>query len=651
MKTAFTVFSFFCLTINATFCQDKSVVINRLYQSLQTLGETTYKVDTLDEITYQYLHVNLDSAAHYAQKTNQLARKIDYKKGLGNSFNMLGLVEMKRHNYQKSKSYFTEALNIRIQLGDYLGAVNIYSNLGYLSEENGKPFDALDSYELGMKILDNIPDDPPLNRIARMSNNLGRACKEVGKFKEAAYHYNKSIKIMEVLEDTINAARYSMNLGSLYYEEELRDTAKSRKYLNKSLQIFILNDDIQYQAKCLINLGNLYFHKEEYKKAMRFYASAKEKKDYLDKEDLLTIARNEGSYYHRIEEYDKALEIYNEALGSFQDIKNATEIAYIHNDMGNVFFDLGNYNKANMHLNEALRMANENQLFGLKTLVLSSIKNVKDRELFEKDLERKAMISNGMIAFAAFLIITLFFFRLNRKKRQLAEQKVLLAKKDIDVLISNQALKTTSARLDGIEEERKRIANALHDKIGVMLSTAKLYFAPMDQQLSNFDAKEKDKFQKANKILDEAYEEVRRISHNMASPSLTSLGLVGELKLLSNRIEAAQQLNIQVVAHEMNERLDNQLEMQLYQIIQELITNILKHANASEVSIELNRFEDLINVMVQDNGIGFEEHDLTLETSGIGLKNIKKRIEQLKGSFIIDSKKGGGTTISIDLPI
>ncbi len=651
MKTLFSFFFFYSLTLNFAFCQERSPEINRLCQSLKKLGENSLKVDTLDEISYLYFFENLDSSEHYARMAGELAKKINYKKGIGSSLNMRGLVEQERFNYEQSEAYFNEALKVRIEVGNPKRIVRIYSNLGGLSEQTGNLLKAIDWYKSGLEVLENIKEDPPLKQIAKMSKNLGRANRLVGEFKTSEYYFEKSIRISEDLEDSVSAAKTYMNLGNLYYEEEFIDTAKSIKYLSKSLNIFDLHEEIGLKAKCFINFGNLYFYQEKFKKAMAYYARAKEKSDYLSNEDLLFIARNEGSVYHGMSEFEKAMEIYKEALASFQDMEKPTDIAYLYNDMGNVYFDMGDYEKANTYLNKCLDIANQNKLPSLKTVVLASIKNVKERELFEKDLERKTMISNGIIAFASFLMITLFLFYLNRKKRQLAEQNVLLAKKDIDVLISNQALKTTSARLDGIEQERKRIAAALHDKIGVMLSTAKLYFAPMDQQLNNLDEKEKDKYQKANKILDEAYEEVRRISHNMASPSLTSLGLVGELEVLANRIKDAKQLNIQVVAHEMNERLDNQLEMQLYQIIQELITNILKHAQATEVSIELNHFEDLINVMVQDNGIGFEENNSTNEKKGMGLDNIKIRVEGLKGTFIIDSKKGSGTTISIDVPL
>ena len=90
--------------------------------------------------------------------------------------------------------------------------------------------------------------------------------------------------------------------------------------------------------------------------------------------------------------------------------------------------------------------------------------------------------------------------------------------------------------------------------------------------------------------------------------------------------------------------------MQVYRIVQELIGNTLKHAKASEISIQLNEYDDSVNLMVEDDGVGFDPLKLRKE-AGIGLENLKARVAKLGGTLNIDSGKGAGTTISIDIPI
>ena len=101
----------------------------------------------------------------------------------------------------------------------------------------------------------------------------------------------------------------------------------------------------------------------------------------------------------------------------------------------------------------------------------------------------------------------------------------------------------------------------------------------------------------------------------------------------------------------MNDRLDQELEVQTYRIIQELISNVIKHSRANMLEIQINRFENILSLIIEDNGVGFNVKDITTSNKGIGLKNIASRVNHLKGELIIDSSKEKGTTVSIDIPI
>ena len=163
-------------------------------------------------------------------------------------------------------------------------------------------------------------------------------------------------------------------------------------------------------------------------------------------------------------------------------------------------------------------------------------------------------------------------------------------------------METTYARLEGQDLERKRVARDLHDRIGSMLSTVKLFFASVDTKLEEFKEENQKHFHKANQLLDEACEEVRRIAHDMESGLLTKFGLKPELEALAETIKDSQQIEISLVTHGLQERLVNSLEVKSYRIIQELVSNVLKHAKATTLSIQLNRFDKVFNIIVEDNG-------------------------------------------------
>ena len=196
------------------------------------------------------------------------------------------------------------------------------------------------------------------------------------------------------------------------------------------------------------------------------------------------------------------------------------------------------------------------------------------------------------------------------------------------------------------ESERKRIASDLHDRLGSMLSTVKLYFGSVEEQIEKMKEQNKEHYNKANLLLDEACEEVRKISHDLISGELLKFGLLPALTQLCKTIEGANKLKINLLFFGMDNRLDNSVEIPVYRIIQELINNILKHSKATDVTIQLNKTENNLNVVVEDNGIGF---DIASVKNGMGLKNIETRVNKFNGKLYVDSGKDKGTTTIIDI--
>ena len=184
-----------------------------------------------------------------------------------------------------------------------------------------------------------------------------------------------------------------------------------------------------------------------------------------------------------------------------------------------------------------------------------------------------------------------------------------------------------------------------------MLATLKLNFENLKRHDTDSDNKEAKLFEKTDSLIDEAYQKVRNISHLKNLGVIGSEGLVVAVKKMAEKMSVLNKLQINVIPHGLNERLENTLEVTLFRIIQELCTNIIKHSEATEVNINLTQYENNeLNIIVEDNGKGFDSKNI-VATSGIGLKNIEKKIEQMNGTFTIDSNISVGTSIIIDLPI
>ena len=213
-----------------------------------------------------------------------------------------------------------------------------------------------------------------------------------------------------------------------------------------------------------------------------------------------------------------------------------------------------------------------------------------------------------------------------------------------------QQIEVFNAIVTAQDQERKRIAQDIHDSVGSLLSAAKLKFSSLDEAQSKISEDTRYKFKQAEALLDEAATELRNISHNMMPASLSKLGLVAAINNLLEKISDHSNIRFSLNVYQFEGRLDETTEISIYQILLELINNIVKHSGADKATIEMNKYTSYINLIVEDNGKGFV-YDLTKkEKIGIGLTNIISRVGILKGTIDIDSVQDKGTTVIIDIP-
>lgn len=235
------------------------------------------------------------------------------------------------------------------------------------------------------------------------------------------------------------------------------------------------------------------------------------------------------------------------------------------------------------------------------------------------------------------LIIFAYFYqkKLNKKNSK---------NKELEDLLKREELKSAYALIEGQDIERERVAQDLHDRLGGHLSTIQIY---LDLLMNTELSKEQQKHLTAlNHASTTSIQEVRSIAHALSSSSLILHGLEKGIEHLcqvvndSKRIEAKSFISIIVEIHK-------ELAMDIYQIIQELITNTLKHANASLIRIDLTAIQGEVNLIYQDNGKGFDINQLS---NGIGLNGLKLRVEKHQGNINIETKKGEGVTFILEIP-
>jgi signal transduction histidine kinase len=183
-----------------------------------------------------------------------------------------------------------------------------------------------------------------------------------------------------------------------------------------------------------------------------------------------------------------------------------------------------------------------------------------------------------------------------------------------------------------------------------MLSVARLNISVLQQKRALSDFRKNELIDSALHSVDEAFYELRNISHNLAPSVLSSKGLATALKELVDQVNQSKHIKIQLEIYGINGSMDDIIENTLYRASQELISNTIKHSNASQFFMQLVKSEKEITMMVEDNGHGFDLEN-TLIRHGGGLSNIRSRVENLGGNIFIDSMKNRGTIISVMVPL
>ncbi len=193
--------------------------------------------------------------------------------------------------------------------------------------------------------------------------------------------------------------------------------------------------------------------------------------------------------------------------------------------------------------------------------------------------------------------------------------------------------------------ERKRIARDLHDGLGPLLSAVNHYF---QAYIDGNDIEKEEIRDKTQQVIAGAIDEVSRISHNISPHILENHGLYMSLKDFISHLIAGGKIKVNMKS-DINKRFDLKQELSLYRCLTELMTNTVKHANASEIVLNIKDMEKFLVINYSDNGMGFDQNQV--KTEGMGLNNIRNRVETFGGKIFFESTPGNGVRVKIEMPV
>ncbi|GHT39762.1 hypothetical protein FACS189437_04070 [Bacteroidia bacterium] len=588
----------------------------------------------------EYYHTNdLEKCRIYAEKGLVLSKKGGGDKRPIVVFNnYLGIYYYRKKNPDTGMSHFEQALAVAQKAKLYDDEAWIYGNIAtmlYTTQSNHEQ--ALNYFIKALNLYEKMG--------LKKSIMYGRILGNIANMYIALYNYDRGI--------------YYLEQAKVIYEE--------------------LND-LPGIVSCYYNFGMAYMEKGEYAKAIEQELKALELNQSAEAKYVEISIRSilAKIYSDGLKDYDQAEKHVNEAIRLAEEFAALEKIMSSRLRLSEIQFNQKRYKESDANASWVWEMDTvfvnlERRKFAAKNIVLANIflgnktkaasffakfldyVNQANTESFHKSLsemevkyetekkelhiaqleqEKRFYIWLGIVGGILLLSLSLLFFIVHR----LAVNKQKLAEQQIKQLEQEKKIIATQSVLDGETAERTRLARDLHDGLGGMLSVVKL----------NLD--DVEHLQNAREMLDQSISELRRVAHHMMPASLLRYGLKPTLEDFCKSVS-----NVQFHYFGEDSRLNDRIEILIYRCVLELVNNAIKYANASTINVQLVQDDALISLTVEDDGCGFDME--TVETpnlgvsTGMGLKNLRDRVEACNGKINIYSLPGKGTEVLVELSL
>lgn len=541
----------------------------------------------------------------------QIFQNLDHDRGLMSCYNGLANIANFRGEYSQAAEGYENALKYCNDLDTRITITNNIASILQNTRNDLKSLDLLHDLE---SIFDNSVG--PLAR-AYTYNNIGVSYNSLNNVDDARHYFQRSLTESELAGSAPDVCMANLNIAATFSRERYLDY--NQKLVSESLSSAKNILDTLHLPRLepfylRLKAEDLYINKQ-YSEALAVCLESEEQlKSFEDVEERLKVYLLLVDIHKKQEKFEKAL-AYSENVKLISD-----SLVKSHNNSSVLELD-AKYQTAQREA----EMANQ-----------------------EITINRQITTKNYLLGGLGFLgLVGVFLFSRSRLKQKIKDNLIRLKEEKIENLEKQQKLLALDYMVQGQEEERKRIAKDLHDGLGGILTTARLQLRNIEGEVEKLENLKL--FERAEDLLKNASEEVRRIAHDMMPDALVNFGLVDAIQDLADKINATEELWVNTQLYLNKEFIPDREATVIYRIIQEILNNSLKHANASEISVEFSASSDFWQLNISDNGIGFDSNSDKLLT-GQGINNIKNRVKYLNGDLNIKTHIGEGAEFDILIP-
>jgi signal transduction histidine kinase/Tfp pilus assembly protein PilF len=595
-----------------------------------------------------------------------LGSKLDIAASLGN----IGLVYDYKGDFPKALDYYFRALKLNEIIGSTSGAATTWNNIGIVYSMQGESDKALEAFQQAFEFHKKSGNK---FYMAGSLDNIGLNYHERGLYVKALDIYHQTLTTREEIGDKKGIATSTLNIADIY---ALQDRfAEAQTFYEKALSILSEMGDQYGVADVQQNLGALHYKLKRYEKALEHYEKSLQIRQEIGNTDGVASSYIMIGGIHLINKnYDQAKKVYQQALEIAQSIGNKSTEVYGLKGLANAYFGLGNYHQALAKATQALtqletsndRVAKQNVHETLATIYKKlgqyeqayvnqvAYTNLKDsilnaetsKQLMQMqvkfDTERKERLISDQ-EYEISLLATSNQYRM--RLTWIGGISVLLLFSLIIIYRSRVfAIKAKNLHqhysrmlLTSHEDERKRISMDLHDSVGQSLMLIKNKIV-LDQD------------EETVTMVSQALEEVRTISKALHPVLLEKLGLTASIQKLITDFDENTEILFTEEIDSIDSIFSQDQELHIFRIVQETISNIVKHAKTPSALIKLTNDSHKVTILIKDYGIGFDITDQDRSIKSLGMKTLKERTQILGGKMVIDSVKNQGTSILLEIP-
>lgn len=539
-----------------------------------------------------------------------------------------------------------------------------------------KPAETFDAANAGLKIAATLKRSA---MTAFFLENIARAYYLTGKPGNAAYYCDKADTVLANINPKTEVVNEYIELADLY--TLLKNNQKAIDTYNTIMVYLPQSGSRQALMLALNKVGILYERLHNYRQALNYYQQAFIISDSLDfakktrgntaeafsrnfmgdvmgsikqkavsEQAILAIIETKKSLndtlalsinFFNLGMLYKSKRLFHQALSALKNsMQYAAQINYTDmegsavNEVADLYEQTNDYQQALFYLKKRQELNTPNIKKHSKTVEELQTKyeiTQREEQVLHQQIEiikRNYWIAGaGAILLLIIIIGSVYYSKTQLKQRNIAMQAIIETE----------------------ENERNRIAQDLHDSVSQTMSAAKFSLTIIGGELPFVNDKQRKQFEKAIGLVDNGFKEVRTISHNMMPWALHKTGLAKVVKQFIENISTGA-IIINFFSRGFEEPFDGKTEIILYRVLQECVNNVMKHAEASLVDISLIRDTDSISLTIEDNGKGFDSSQGQVYM-GMGLNNLRSRVNFLNGKFELDSQPGKGTLVSIYIPI